>query len=138
LGKPISPASAFRRLHAFARCAEIGEEPRVPAVPFGVDLGPRHERPDRNPNDQVLPGRTRLVGGRARLPALRGVLLLEAEVDQRPELGIGLEDHIAAATAVPARRAALRNVLLPPPRNDAVAALPGRHVDRRLINELHG
>ena len=134
----LAAAAAFGDAHAFVRRAQVGEQPRVPARAFGIDRGARHERADGDADDELLAGRTGLVVLAAAFARFRAELFLEAKVDQRAELGIGDQHDVAAAPAVAARRTAFGHVLLAPPRDDAVAAVAGGHVDDRFVDELHG
>jgi len=68
----------------------------------------------------------------------RAVVLLKAEVEQRGELRVGLEDHRAAVTTIATRRATLVDVLLPAEGDRAIPAVTGLHEDADLIDEFHG
>ena len=71
------------------------------------------------------------------LAALRLVLRVIAEVDQRV-VAIGrLHDYVAATSAVAARRPAPGHKLLPPEGHAAVAAVAGLYANFCFINE-HG
>ena len=71
-------------------------------------------------------------------PLLRLEVLLVAVVDQRVEAVDRLDDHVAAAPAVAAVRAAELDELLAPERHAAVAAVAGADIDLGLVEELHG
>ena len=62
---------------------------------------------------------------------------LVLEVQQGLEVGVGLQQHVAAAAAVAAGGATGRNVFLAAERHDAVAATAGLDGDAGLIDELH-
>src|SRR6202011_1169457 len=121
----LTAAPAFGDAHALVRRAQVGEQPRVPARAFGVDRGARDERADGHADDELLAGRTGFVVLAAAFARFRAELFLEAEVDQRAELGIRDQHDVAAAPAVAAGRPAFGHVLLAPPRDDAVAAVAG-------------
>ena len=55
--------------------------------------------------------------------------LLEAEIEEGVEVGVGDEVDVAAVTAVAAVRAAARDELLAAEAQRALAAMPGRDVD---------
>ena len=61
----------------------------------------------------------------------------KAKLDQRREFRVGFEIDVAAVAAVAAGGAALRNVLLAAPRDDAVAAVAGSDRYLGLVDELH-
>src|SRR4051812_11953404 len=85
-------------------------------------------------NDVVasLPGAVRAFAVAA---ALRIVLGIEAEVDQRVVRLARFHDDVAAAPAIAAARSTARNELLPAEGNAAVAAVAGLDADFRFINE---
>src|SRR6476659_3313762 len=58
------------------------------------------------------------------------------QVQQGGGTGVDLQDHVAAAAAVPAIRAAQRLELLPPDRGTAVPAIARLHPQRYLVGEL--
>ena len=65
-------------------------------------------------------------------------VLLIAVVDQRVEVGDAFGDHVAAASAVAAVRAAELDIFLAPEADAAVAAATGANICTGLIEELHG
>src|SRR6266567_1058980 len=69
--------------------------------------------------------------------ALRAVLRIEAEVDERVVALAGLHDDIAALAAVAAGRPAPRDKFFPPKGHAAIAAVPSLDPDFCLINK-HG
>src|SRR5207302_9832483 len=79
-----------------------------------------------------------LVAAAPRLAVARAVLALEAEVEQRGQPLVGLEDDVAAVAAIAARGAAARHELLAPKRYRAGTAVAGFDENFRLIDELHG
>ena len=66
------------------------------------------------------------------------VLALEAEVEQRGEPLIGLEDDVAAVAAVAARGTPARDELLAAEGHRAGAPVAGLHQNLRFVDELHG
>ena len=70
--------------------------------------------------------------------ALRLEMLLVAVVDQRVEAVDGLDDHVAAAPAVAAVRAAELDEFLAAERHAAVPAVAGADIDLGLVEEFHG
>ena len=71
------------------------------------------------------------------LAALRLVLGVVAEMDERVVAFARLHDHVASAAAVAAGGPAAGNELLPPEGHAAVAAVAGLHPDFCLIDK-HG
>ena len=61
---------------------------------------------------------------------------LEAEVLKGPQVGIALDDHMAAATAVAAVRAPFGDVFLPTQVRAAGSAVAGGHVDLDVIDKI--
>jgi hypothetical protein len=73
--------------------------------------------------------------------ALRGMLGIEAKLQQRILMAARDESDIAAAPAIAAARTAARDVLLAPEREAAVAAVPCLHryfsfIDQHLFSTL--
>ena len=68
--------------------------------------------------------------------ALGTEVMLKAVVDQRRQLSIGLDDDIAATTAVAAIGAALRYKGLTPKRHASGSAVAAAHVNAADIGEL--
>ena len=64
-------------------------------------------------------------------------MLLEAKVDQRAELRVGFQNHVAAAATVTPGGTTLWDVFLAPPGHDTVTAAAAGDGDQRLINKLH-
>ena len=70
------------------------------------------------------------------MPAtLRLVLRIEAEMHQRVVPLAGFHDHVAALAAVPTRRPAAWDELLPPECHAAVSAIAGFHPNFGFVNE---
>ena len=69
---------------------------------------------------------------------LRPEVLRVAKVDQRVQVGHGLEDDISAFAAVAAVGPAEFDEFLPPERAHAVAAVSGFQVDLGLVEKMHG
>ena len=78
-----------------------------------------------------------LVASPPGLPVACPVLPLEAEIEQRGEPLVGLEDDVAAVSPVAARGAAAGSVLLPPERHGARPAVAGFDEDLGFVDELH-
>ncbi len=70
-------------------------------------------------------------------PALGLVLGIKAEMQQRVVVFAGDKNHVAAAPAVAAAGSAARDILLPPERKTAIAAVARLHADSYFINK-HG
>ena len=64
-------------------------------------------------------------------------MMLEAKMHERAQVPLYLENEIAAASAVAARRAAEGNILFAPERYAAVPALTGGNFNRRLVSKFH-
>jgi hypothetical protein len=126
--------AAARDDEALAGGSEIGDTPdaRGPGLAFILI----DDRSDRDADDQIVAGLTGLVGGSAPAPGLGREVLFEAEIDQRRKPGVSLEGDVAALAAVPACGAALRDVFLPPPRDNAVPTLSGGDGYRDFVNKL--
>jgi hypothetical protein len=78
-----------------------------------------------------------LVAAAARLAVAGPVLALEAEVEQRGQALVGLEDDVAAVPPVAAGGPAAGDELLPAKGDRAGAAVARLHQDFRLVDELH-
>ena len=83
----------------------------------------------------VLPG---AVGAHAVLAALRFVLGVEAEMNQRVVALAGFHQNVAAASAIAARRAAAGHELLAPEGHAAIAAVAGFDANFCFVNEHEG
>ena len=82
------------------------------------------------------PRRFEVVWGYLAVPAaLRFVLGVETEMQQRVYLAVGDQEHVAAPAAVAAARPAAGNVFFPAERETAVAAVPRFDQDARFVDE---
>ena len=96
------------------------------------------DRADGNGNDQVFAAaRPDLFEVPPGLAALGREVPLEAEFDAGSKVGWPPNRLVAAVAAVASGGAAFGDVLFAPPRHQAVAAVAGRHVDGRFVDELH-
>ena len=66
----------------------------------------------------------------------RAPMGMVAEGEQRRDVAIGQEVHVAARATVAAGGAALRSVRLPPERDHARAAIAAAHIDLNLVDEV--
>ena len=130
-------AAAFGDERALHRLAHIGEEPLGTDRAFGIDRRAVDERPDRHGDDQIVAGLARLVVLRTGVTGIGAENFLEAEIDERSDVGGRFEKHVAAAAAVAAGRTAFGHVFLTPPRVVAVAAVAGFVRDRCFVDKLH-
>ena len=122
--------SAFREHPTAPVLAQIGQDFR--------GVGITHQRSRRHFQHQLRRGVAVLVAAATRLAVLRPVLPLEAEVEQRRQSLVGLEDDVAAVPPVAARRTAARDELLPPEGDGPGATVARLHEDFRFVDELHG
>ena len=65
-------------------------------------------------------------------------MLTIAKVDQRVEIGIGVENDITSPPAVSAVGAPILDIFFPPERNTAVAAVAASYKYFGLIKKLNG
>src|SRR5690606_15933174 len=93
--------------------------------------------PDRYADLERLAGAAVLVGARAWPSGLGRVVLAILELEQRRELRVGDQPHVAAVASVSARRPARVHVRLAAPRNHAIASVTGADLDADLIDEAH-
>src|SRR5207237_3363153 len=110
-------------------------------VEVGDDLPARgvlHERPRRHLEEQFLRRMSVLVAAAPRLAVARPVFALEAEVEERRQPAVGLEDDVGAIPAVSTRGTAPGNVLLPAEGDRSPAAVTRFDVDLCFVDELHG
>ena len=124
-----------------AAAALGGDEPRPGADQVGENLaiGSLDHGPVGHTHDQVSALGAAPVGSGSGLAAARPPQRPAVEVEQRRRAGIDLDDHIAAAAAVTAVRAAERLELLPVDGRAAVAAVACLHPQLGLVSELgHG
>jgi hypothetical protein len=67
--------------------------------------------------------------------ALGAMFGIKTELQQRVLVHGRHQEDVAAMSAIAAGRAAARDVLLPPERHAAVAAVAGFHQDARLVEK---
>ena len=91
---------------------------------------------NRNLQDQILAACTVTTGTLPVRAALGAEVMLKAVIDQRRQLSIGLDDDIAATTAVAAIGAALGDKCLAPKRHASGSAVAAAHVNAADIGEL--
>src|SRR4029078_10691698 len=108
---------------------EIGDEFAA------VGVGDR--RAHRHAQHHVLSAATVAVGAVAVLAALRAMDARVAVIDERVDVAVGLGVDAAAATAIAAVGTAAGDILFSPERRDAIAAVAGDRLDRRLVDEFH-
>jgi hypothetical protein len=97
-----------------------------------------HDRPDRNFQSYPVAIASGLVRTFAVPSALRAVLGIEAEMNQRVVALAGLHDDVPALAAVAAGRTTARDELLPPKGHAAIATVSRLDPNFRLINEHCG
>ncbi len=90
----------------------------------------------RHFDDAVLPHLAAALACAAALTVLGDHVLGVAQMQQRPQLGIGAQDDVAAATTVTTIRAAPGDVLLAPHVAAARATLAGAAFDLDLVDEV--
>ncbi len=109
-----------------ARADQVGHQLAVPGLDHGAaGHGQHHVRAVR-----ALP-----VRARARLAVARGAVRREVEVQQRGHVRLHDDQHISAAAAVAAVRAAERLELLPVHGGAAVAALARGDAEHHAVDE---
>ncbi len=133
----LTAAAALGDAQPLVRRAQVGEQPRDALLPSASSTVRVTSVPTGTRITSSSPALPDLLFCEPGLAGFGRELLLEPEVDQRAQLGIGDQHDVAAAPAVAAGRAAFGHVLLTPPRHDAVAAVAGRDRDARLVDELH-
>ena len=101
---------------------------------LGVELA--HHGAHGNLQDQVLAALTVTTGTLPVRAAFGAEVMLKAVIDQRRQLSIGLDDDIAATTAVAAIGAALGDKCLAPKRHASGSAVAAAHVNAADIGEL--
>ena len=107
---------------------EVGDQ-----VPVGVE----HLCADRDVELDVGAVGAVLARAAARLAAARAEARLRAEPREIAPVGVGDQDHVAAAAAVAAVRAAARHELLPAEADRAVAAAARLDLDAGAVCQ-HG
>lgn len=101
---------------------------------LGVELA--HHGTHGNLENKVLAALTVTTGTLPVRAALGAEVMLKAVIDQRRQLSIGLDDDIAATTAVAAIGAALGDKCLAPKRHASGSAVAAAHVNAADIGEL--
>ena len=101
---------------------------------LGIELA--HHGTHGHLKDQVLAALAVATGALAVRAALGTEMMLKAVIDQRGKLSIGLDDDIAATTAVAAIGAALGDKGLAPKRHASGTAVAAAHVNAADIGEL--
>ena len=86
--------------------------------------------------NQVLTAFAVATGTLAMRSALGTEMMLKAVIDQRGKLSVGLDDDVAATTAVSAIGAALGNKCLAPKRHAPGSAVAAANVNAADIGEL--
>ena len=125
--------TAGRHDYALAIVYEVGNlEHR--GLRLGVELA--YHGTHGNLQDQILAAFTVTTGTLPVRAALGAEVMLKAVIDQRRQLGIGLDDDIAATTAVAAIGAALGDKCLAPKRHASGSAVAAAHVNAADIGEL--
>ena len=94
-----------------------------------------HLRADGHGHLERRPVAAALVRALAGLAGRRADVRVVPQRRQVAQVGVGVQDDVAAATAVAAGRAAARDELLPPERDRPVAATSGFDVDRGAVRE---
>jgi len=136
-GGDPAPGPGEGGVAAAAPTALGGQEPRPRPVQVGEQLpaAVADQGADRHRQGAAV-----AVGALAVAPlpvgAPPGPLVgVEVVLDQGADTRVGDQDHVAAAAAVAAVRAAPRLVLLAVERGHAVTAAPGGHLDGGLVDE---
>ena len=101
---------------------------------LGIELA--HHGAHGNLKNQVLATLAVAAGALTVRSALGTKVMLKAVIDQRRQLSIGLDDDIAATTAVAAIGAALGDKGLAPKRHASGTAVAAAHVNAADIGEL--
>ena len=127
IAAPAASAACNHRLHP--NLCEVGKHLSCRLI--------RHNRAGRDID--IEGGRifTELVLVLTVLAVLRDELAAIAKGEQRIQIAVGTKDHIAAASAVTARRTALGHKLFMAKRGLAVTAVPRFHRDLGTIDKLH-
>ena len=101
---------------------------------LGIELA--HHGTHRDLENQVLAALTVTTGTLPVRAALGAEVMLKAVIDQGRQLSIGLDDDIAATTAVAAIGAALGDKCLASKRHASGSAVAAAHVNAADIGEL--
>src|SRR5690606_11924496 len=96
-----------------------------------------HRGADGHADPQVVARAARHLVRAAGASALGGEVLAELEVEQRRQVVVGDEDHVAALPTVAAGWTAVRDELLAAPTDQPVAASPCADDDPDLVDEAH-
>ena len=115
MGVAVAAVAAPAQHDARRRPVDIGQQS---LSVLGQDLGA-----DRHADDDRVGVGAGAIGARAVAALGRPEMLRIAEVDERVEIGRGLEDDIAAPAAVAAVRAAELDVFLAPERGHSIPAI---------------
>ena len=118
--------------HAHSGLVQIGEK-----LLGGVVARSKRDRTNGHRDREIRAAASRFLRTSARFAGLRRKVPPEAKLNKRREFGRSLEIDAAAMTTVAAGGAALRNVLLAAPRDDAVTSVSRGDGDLDLVNELH-
>src|SRR6185312_17435835 len=119
--------AAFQQHMPLARLLQIEQHG---LVVFVEDL-----RADRNLEHHAFTGGAAAIGAHAVMADLGAEMLLIAVIDQRVEIGHGLDDDVAAAAAIAAPRSAVIDEFLATERDDARAAIAALHIDLGLVEK---
>ena len=129
MGIAQAAAAAHRHQQLIAGGGEIAEQ--------DAGAGIAHLGAAGHLDQQVLAAGAGAAVGAAAAPIVGGEQPPVLEVEQGLQVGVGSQQHVAAAAAVAARGAAGRHIFLAAEGHDAVAAAAGLHRDAGLIDELH-
>ena len=112
--------------HALAGMREVGDLVEG-LLRAWVELA--DDRAQRDPEDEVLSPAAVLAGALAVRAALGVEVMLVAVIDERGELGVGLDDDVAAMAPVASVRPALWDERLAPERHAPGTAVTAAYVD---------
>src|SRR5262249_23093762 len=118
---------AGHRLHALAARGQIPQELAAVAI--------AHHRAQRDADDEILTTLAVTVAALAVGAALGVVGALVAEIEQRGQRGIGLENDRAAVASVTTIRPSARHVCLAPEADTAGTAVAAFDEDVDLVDE---
>ena len=124
---PSPAAAAVRGEPPVAVVDEVGEELAV-ACP--------HDRALGDGDDEVFAARAVLLLAGTVLARRRTSVRMITEGEQRRDVAIGQEVHVATRAAVAAAGAALGRVRLAAERDRARAAIAATHIDLNLVDEV--
>ncbi len=109
---------------------------RVEVNDHGAGLSIIHDRTYGHADNDIVRIGAELVLAAAALTVLGAILLLILEVDERAELLVGLDDHIAALAAVAAVRSSPRNIGLATETHATRPAVACYYFDLDSINKI--